>query len=209
MTKAQQLTRKYRTLLNRYGINTPLRLAHFWGNCFHESRLELVRENMNYSAKRIIEVFKRRIDRNRDGFLSEQEKQKVREIAGNPVKIANFVYGNRMGNRGENTNDGWNFRAGGFMGLTFRNNYEALSRDTKIDFISNPDIISQEANAVLSAAWFWHTNNLNRWADRDDTDGVADVINIGRKTNTIGDANGYGGRIKHINYYKTIFKNEL
>jgi putative chitinase len=92
------------------------------------------------------------------------------------------------------------------MGLTFRNNYEALSRDTKIDFISNPDIISQEANAILSAAWFWHTNNLNRWADRDDTDGVADVINIGRKTNTIGDANGYADRKKHVDHYKKIFK---
>lgn len=198
MTQAENLTRKYKTLMAKYGINTPLRLAYFWGNCFHESHLELTRENMNYSAKRIVEVFKRRVDRNRDGWLDEEEKAKIREIANNPVKLANFVYANRLGNGDEASGDGFKYRAGGFLGTTFKNNYIDLERNTGIKCVSNPDLLLQEPNALISALHFWKTNKLNYYSDRDDLVGSTKVIN--------GGTNGIQDRVKHINYYKTIFK---
>lgn len=37
MSKAFDLDKKYTTLLSRYGVNTPLRKAHFWAQLSHES----------------------------------------------------------------------------------------------------------------------------------------------------------------------------
>jgi putative chitinase len=201
MTKAEQLTKKYRTLLNRYGVNTPLRLSHFWGQLKHESDLEPRVENLNYSAKRIVEIFKTRLDRNRDGWLDENEKAKIREIANNPVKLANFVYANRMGNGNEASGEGFKYRGRGYIQLTGKNNYIDLQKATGIPCVENPDLLLQEANALISALHFWQRNNLNFFADRDDIRGSTRVIN--------GGFNGLSDRIKHINYYKTIFKNEL
>ena len=198
MTVAEQLTRKYKTLLNRYKINTPLRLAYFWTQCQHESGLKLVRENMNYSPKRIVEVFKTRLDRNKDGWLDENEKAKIREIANNPVKLANFVYANRLGNGDEASGDGFKYRASGFLGTTFKNNYIDLEKSTGIKCVEKPDLLLEEANALISALHFWQKNNLNKFADRDDLRGSTEVIN--------GGFNGLPDREKHLKAYKTIFK---
>jgi putative chitinase len=198
MIVAEQLTRKYRTLLNKYKVNTPLRLAYFFAQCQHESGLKLVRENMNYSAKRIVEIFKTRLDRNKDGWLDENEKAKIREIANNPVKLANFVYANRLGNGDESSGDGFKYRAGGFLGTTFKNNYIDLEKSTGIKCVSNPDLLLQEANALISALHFWQKNNLNSFADRDDLRGSTRVIN--------GGFNGITNREEHLKVYKTIFK---
>ena len=35
-----------------------------------------------------------------------------------------------------------------------RADYQELTNDTGIDFIANPDIITQESNALISALWF-------------------------------------------------------
>lgn len=206
MITAEILTKKYPTLLKKYSINTPLRLQHFWTQLEHESNLKLVRENMNYSTKRLIEVFKSRFDRNKDGWLSPEEKKKVLEISGNPQKIANFLYSNRVGNGNESTGDGWKYRAGGYIGITFRGNYRELSKDTGIDFESNPDLLLDEASALLASLWFWNKNNLNKYADQDNIDAISDLINIGKITKTIGDANGYKHRVELLKKYKKIFK---
>ena len=63
--------------------------------------------------------------------------------------------------------------------------YFGLSRDTIGAWLSTV------MGAALGAGWFWHVNNLSRFADLDDVDGVSDCINIGRKTEKIGDAIGY------------------
>lgn len=48
-------------------------------------------------------------------------------------------------------------------------------------------------------------NNLNKYADIDDLDGVSDLVNIGRKTIKIGDANGYEDRkIKLIKWKRLL-----
>jgi len=72
-----KLHEKYKTLLNRYEINTPLRVAHFFSQLEHESGLKPISENLNYSAKRMLEIFKSDFDTNRDKWLSPKEKEKV------------------------------------------------------------------------------------------------------------------------------------
>jgi len=69
-----RLDTKYKTLLTKYGINTPLRIAHFMAQIEHESELKPKSENLNYSAKRMLEIFKSDFDTNRDKWLSPKEK---------------------------------------------------------------------------------------------------------------------------------------
>ena len=44
----------------KFGINTPLRLAHFLAQCGHESGgFRATQENLNYSAKGLLGIFKK------------------------------------------------------------------------------------------------------------------------------------------------------
>ena len=96
-----------------------------------------------------------------------------------PEKIANRVYANRMGNRGEASGDGWKYRGRGLIQLTGRNNYKAFAEwvgDERI--MDEPDLVSSEY-AVHSAVFFWDRHNLNRFADKDDVVGLTRKINGG------------------------------
>jgi putative chitinase len=198
MTQAKILTNRYKTLLNKNGINTPLRLAAFWGQLYHESKLLPRQENLNYSAKRLLEIFKSDFDTNRDKWLSPQEKEKVRELIGHPNRIANFVYANQGGNGNEASGDGWRYRGRGAIQITLKDNYRQLSKDAGIDFLNNPDLLLEEANSLIAAIWFWNKHKLNYYSDRQDYKNMTKIIN--------GGFNGLEDRIKHINYYKTTFK---
>ena len=198
MTQAEKLNLKYKTILDKNGINTPLRLAHFWGQLDHESGLLPRQENLNYSAKRLLEIFKSDFDTNRDKWLSPEEKEKVKELIGSPQKIANFVYANQGGNGDEASGDGYRYSGKGIIQITLKDNYKQLTRDTGINFLANPDLLLTEANSLIAALWFWSTKKLNRLADRDDVLGITKIIN--------GGTNGLSDRIQKVNYYKTIFK---
>ena len=92
----------YINALNRvlplYGINTPLRLAHFLAQVLHEScHLKYKSENLNYSAQALLKVFPKY-------FKTTTE---ANAYARQPVKIANRVYANRMGNGNEASGEGW------------------------------------------------------------------------------------------------------
>jgi len=196
MSKVLELSVKYRTILNRANINTPLRLSHFFAQISHESNLKPINENLNYSASGLIKVFPK--------YFPTTEL--VNRYARKPEMIANRVYANRMGNGNENSGDGWKYRGRGFIQITGKNNYRALSNHFKVDYLNNPDLLLQEANAMLSAIWYWNTNNLNKFADKDNIDAVSDIINIGRLTSRFGDAKGFQDRKSKLIKYKLLFK---
>lgn len=168
------LTAKYQTLFNKFNINTQLRLAHFLGQLQHESGLKPIEENLRYSSKRILEVFGKYFPKKSDSVLAEY----------NPKYLANRVYSNRMGNGDWNSGDGYKFRGRGFLQLTGRNNYTALTKWAKAngidaDYVANPDLLLREADAVISALYFWESNNIKYYADRDDALSVSRIINVG------------------------------
>lgn len=173
------LQRKYKTLLNQYGINTPLRIAHFMAQIEHESGLKPVSENLNYSAKRMLEIFKHDFDTDRNKWLSPKEKEKVLYLLGSPQRIANFVYANQNGNGNEASGEGWKYRGRGFIQITGKINYYQLANDTDLDCLKNPDLLLEEANAMISALWFWKKSGLNALADKDDLKGITRKINGG------------------------------
>lgn len=185
---------KYRTILNNANINTPLRLAHFFAQIDHESGLKPTSENTNYSRKTLLTIFRK--------YFNESN---VDEYYRNGEKILNRTYGNRMGNGPESSGDGYKYRGRGFIQVTGKNNYRKLSEFVGVDYVSNPDLLLTEADSMVSALWYWTVNNLNKYADQDNLDAVSDLINIGRLTKTVGDANGYADRKRKLEKYKKVF----
>jgi putative chitinase len=189
-----ELYEKYKTQFNKYGVNTPLRIVHWMTQVNHESNFKAVREGLNYSSKGLLKTFSKY-------FKSRSEADLY---ARKPEKIANKVYANRMGNGDEKSGDGWKYRGINFLQITGKDNMTALTKATGIDFVGDPQKHMNEADAVISALWFWKVNNLNKYADLDDLDGVSDVINIGHKTAKYGDSNGFKDRKEKYEYYKKM-----
>jgi len=175
----------------KFGINTPLRLAHFLALCGHESGgFRATQENLNYSAKGLNGIF-------RKYFPTEAS---AAAYARQPAKIASKVYGNRMGNGPESTGEGYKFRGRGYIQLTGKENYTAFGKAIGEDIISNPDVVASKY-ALLSAAWFFSKNGLHRMADEGSSDQV--VTKITKRVN--GGTIGLPDRIKHFKeYYKLL-----
>jgi putative chitinase len=191
------LWEKYKTLFKAYHINTDLRISHFMAQLEHESGgLKPKSENLNYSKEGLLATFGKYFNNSPVEALNYQKQ---------PERIANKVYANRMGNGNEASGDGWKYRGRAFFQLTGKSNYLVLSKDTKIDCYNNPDILLEEANAIISALWYWGKNKLNDLADKDDLDGISDIINLGHHTPKVGDAIGYNHRKELLTKYKKIF----
>jgi putative chitinase len=175
----------------KFEINTPLRLAHFLAQCGHESGgFRLTKENLNYSAKGLNGTFKKYFPT--EAAAKPYERQ--------PAKIANKVYGGRMGNGPESSGEGSKFCGRGYIQLTGKDNYTAFGKSINEDMTANPDKVASDY-ALLSAAWFFSKNGLHKMADGGA--GVDTVKAITKRVN--GGYIGIDDRIKHFNeYYKLL-----
>jgi putative chitinase len=171
----------------KFEINTPLRLAHFLAQCGHESGgFRVVNENLNYSAKGLLGIFKKYFP---TAALAEQYQRK-------PEKIANRVYGGRMGNGDETSGEGFKFRGRGYIQLTGKQNYTAFAKAIGEDVVANPDLVASKY-PLASAAWFFNKNGLHKLADGGSTDAV--ITQITKRVN--GGTIGLADRIKHFKEY--------
>ena len=171
----------------KFQIDSALRLAHFLAQCGHESGgFRLTKENLNYSAKGLMGIFKKY-------FPTEAL---ANQYARQPEKIANKVYGGRMGNGPESSGDGAKFCGRGFIQLTGKDNYTAFGKSIGEDVCANPQVVA-EKYALLSAAWFFNKNGLHKMADGGATDAV--VTSITKRVN--GGTIGLADRIKHFKEY--------
>lgn len=165
----------------RYGITTTLQKAHFLGQMAQESQnYTRVVENMNYSAKRMAEVWPNRYQEK--GKPKGTPNAKAIHLAALGARaIANDVYANRMGNGGPETGDGWKYRGQGFKMITGADNTRAYSMDTYGDdrVLRDPTMLQRLPDSVYSGGWFWVKNRVGPYADRDDALAVGRIINIG------------------------------
>ncbi|MFN4274545.1 MAG: trypsin-like peptidase domain-containing protein [Aliihoeflea sp.] len=151
-----------------HDIRTRLRMAHFLAQVMTETGgLKRLDENMNYSYKSLMRVFSRRT-------ISDAD---ARRLAGKPVEIANWVYGNRLGNRGRHTMDGWNYRGSGFIQLTGRDNFLRRSSQIGIDIASNPEVVRTPSVGLQAALAYWRSAGINAAADANDGLRVRVLVN--------------------------------
>jgi putative chitinase len=175
--------------INKFELNTPLRLSHFLAQAGHESGgFKAVTENLNYGAKGLRTIFPKY-------FTTEQ---KALEYERKPEKIANLVYGNRMGNGSETSGEGFRFRGRGYIQLTGKDNYSQFDKVVSEDIIANPDLVSTKY-PLLSAAWFFHKNGLHKIADEGSTEAV--VTKITKRVN-----GGTIGLSHRLEEFKTFYK---
>jgi len=183
-------------IFDKYEINTILRISHFLAQCAHESgNFSVKQENLNYSAKRLQEVFGKYFTTHAKALLYERK----------PVKIASLVYGNRMGNGDEQSIEGYKYRGRGYIQLTGKNNYLLFDKSLnetglEVDIIGNPDLVAT-TYPLISAAWFFNKNNLNEIADFGGTKEI--ITRVTKKVN--GGTHGLDSRISYFNkFYKKL-----
>lgn len=170
-------------ILPGYDINTPERVAAFLAQCAHESGgFKFLKENLNYKAESLLKVFPK--------YFKTLEEARAYEKR--PEKIANKIYGNRMGNGDEASGDGFRYCGRGLIQLTGKENYSWFAASLEIPVEEASEYLETFEGAVQSACWFWESNNLNQWADK------GDILTLTKRIN--GGTIGLEDRIKHYNH---------
>jgi putative chitinase len=176
---------------SKFGITTPLRLAHFLAQASHESGgFKAVTENLNYSSAGLKKIFPKYFP----GTLNES-------YARNPEKIANRVYSSRMGNGSETSGEGWKYKGRGFIQLTGKSNYAAFDKTVDDDIINNPDLVSTKY-PLASAAWFFNSNKIWTICDRGADD--ATVTAVTKRVN--GGTIGLSHRLSEFKKFHSLLK---
>lgn len=150
-----------------YAIDTPLRAAHFLAQVGHESL------NLIYS---------------KEIWGPTQAQLRYDPASGSSLAVA-------LGNT--QPGDGARYQGRGFIQITGRANYGAISKDLGKDFVANPVLLEQGSYPALSAVWFWHLHGCNELADADDLLGVTKRIN--------GGTNGLADRQSRTDAAKKVF----
>jgi putative chitinase len=153
-------------VLDRCGISaTAQRVAHFLAQVLHESQaLTLEYENLDYSAARLAAVWPSRF--RPAGPLDPAP------YAHHPRRLANLVYGKRMGNTG--ATDGFVYRGRGLLQLTGKDSYARATRAVRASVPGSPDFVA-DPDAVLAPRWclevaaaVWQDKGGNELADQGD-----------------------------------------
>ena len=176
-------------------IATDIQLAHFMGQCHHETGgFRVSSENLNYDSAGLRRVFSKYFPT--DILATQYSRQ--------PMRIANRVYASRMGNGNEASGDGWKFRGRGAIQLTGKSNYQAFSdyiKDNEV--MSNPDLVADKY-FFKSAEFFFNRNNL--WSiTNKGIDGTV-IRLLTRRIN--GGFHGIEDRIRQTNLYHSILINK-
>lgn len=151
---SSKLREKYLSPLNsameKFEINTSLRVAAFIAQITHESgSLQYVEEIADGSA------------------------YEFRKDLGNlePEALAAA--------HAKKTTTGRFYKGHGLIQITGYFNHRECGKTLGLDLVNNPQLLTEPANACLSAAWFWKTRGCNELADNQEFGRITRVINGG------------------------------
>lgn len=163
----------------------PIERAHLLAQLAHESagfaRLE---ENLNYSARRIGQVWPRLAGR-------------AEALAYKPVLLANAAYAGRNGNGDEASGDGWRYRGRGLIQITGKSNYRLSGEALKLPLLAEPDIAAEPKTAVLVALEYWRRSGCGAAARDGNIERVTLLIN-GRAMAGLDDRRRLTARAKEL-----------
>lgn len=117
--------------------------AYVYATIYGEVGVNLlpVPENLNYrSADRIKAVWPKRFKTTRAAL----------PYVGQPEKLANKVYANRLGNGDEASGDGWKYRGHGYQ-CTGRDNFEQMGERLRLDLVESPELLDENVEYAASA----------------------------------------------------------
>lgn len=175
-------------IINRYDLGTREKLAHFLGQCKAESNFMTVRENLNYSAERLMKVFPRHFP---NIAIAKQYEH-------NPVKIANKVYSNKLGNGDYSTHQAEKFIGRGYLQITGKSNYIAFSEHIGENCVQNPDLVATKY-PLESAGWYFNHRVGKKGNLPLNSNGVKVVTGAVK-----GSDKGYKGRLKVTQIFGSI-----
>lgn len=143
------------TAWDAFGFTSKGARAGFLGVIGNETGgcRQIGREDMRYSAERAISLPFAKAAANPE--TTRDRCSTVPQDKGR--RFASWIYADMYGNGPEATEDGWNYRGGGMVQLTFRSAYRACGAAIGINLEANPDLIVTPGTAALSAAWFMST----------------------------------------------------
>ncbi len=156
--------------MQRFDIVSPARRAAFLAQLAHESgELRRWTEDLTYRWQRLRQVFPKY-------FRTDAEAQPFDR---QPERIANRVYGGRLGNGNEASGEGWRYRGRGPIQLTGKDNYRSCGQGIGVDLVNEPERLESPDVGCLAAAWFWASRGLNALADAGDFVTITKRINGG------------------------------
>ena len=127
-----------------FSLGAKAELPDFLGNILHESlMLARLEENLYYTRpERLMEVWPKRFP----------TLALARQYVRSPQKLADSVYGNRLGNI---NGDGWSYRGSGLIMATGRDNFMLIEQATGLPVVDNPDMLRSPDTALEVAVAWW------------------------------------------------------
>lgn len=163
----------FKTISSKSGVAMVVaQLAHESG---YYSTLS---ENLNYTADALRQDNRRKYftveqaqlygaHKNKDGSYLKRADQRM---------IANLYYGGRLGNRGVDTDDGWDFRGSGLIQLTGLENHSKFAKTNGLPVKESAEFTRTPQGAVESALWYWRTRGLLIPASKGDVTRCTEII---------------------------------
>jgi putative chitinase len=168
--------------MNEFDILGVQRMAAFIAQTAHESaNYTQLREDTYYrTAEQIMDIF--------PSYFGAGKADPMDYIRSSK-KLANYVYANRGGNGDYDSGDGWMYRAGGYIGITFLNGYQWMSELLGLPLVEQPELIESHEVAARTAGAYWANTQwqgmtLNDYADAWNIRGISGLINRGSPNKT-------------------------
>lgn len=177
------------TVLDDAGITNVTERAMFLAQVAHESKdFRKLRENMNYSAARLLAVFPKR-------FKSLKDAEEV--VKQGFDAIAERIYGGRKDLGNVEKGDGARYIGRGYIHLTGRSNYMNAGQALGLDLVHHPELAENPNTAARIAVWFWQRDpRLGSRARARSVSGVTRIVN--------GGLNGLADRKRRFKQYLEI-----
>lgn len=180
------------TVFPKYGLTTDLTVSHAMAQFSEETGCGIdMKENMNYSAARLLQV-----------FPSHFTPAQAIAMQHQPRLIADQAYGGRMGNARPPSDDGWNFRGQGLSQVTGRNGFAALAKKTGLDLLNHPELIIAPDTALECGVADFVLCGCLLYAVKDSLVGVSSMLNVGHYTQNVNAINGYAMRKSWLAIWK-------
>jgi putative chitinase len=174
---------------------TTQQLKDIIGNIYYEQKLQTLTDSINQV------VVKYGINTNlRLAHFLAQVIHESGKFKYNTELATGDAYDTRtdLGNTPEKDGDGRTYKGRGYIQITGRSNYKAVSKALGVDFLKTPTMLANPPYDMLSAGWYWDLKKLNTYADQDDATTITKKIN--------GGLNGYSDRLYWLKKCKEVLK---